>query len=140
MLSRHIRLLYPPLVRKVSLTRGGYNSLHESTPKNFGRLRRPKSTFMDLIDSLLSLFRVGQPQAGKFWAFCTRLTRFLAVFQREIDQNTTKKCQNFPACGGRTRNNDKRLSIRFIKVDFGRRRRPKIFGVLSCKLLYPPPC
>ena len=73
----------------------------EKTPKIVGRLRRPKSTFIDTIYSLLSLFRAGPPQAGKFWAFCTRLTRFLAVFQREIDQNTTKIPQIFPPAAGR---------------------------------------
>ena len=56
---------------------------------------------MNLIDSLLSLFRVRPPQAGKFWGFGTRLTRFLAVFQREIDKNTTKIPQNFPPAAGR---------------------------------------
>ena len=56
---------------------------------------------MNLIDSLLSLFRVRPPQAGKFWGFRTRLTRFLAVFQREIDQNTTKIPQKFPPAAGR---------------------------------------
>ena len=50
-----------------------------------------------------------------------------------------QKAQNFPACGGPTRNNDKRLSIRFIKVDFGRRRRPKNFWGQS-KLELNPPC
>ena len=49
-----------------------------------------------------------------------------------------QKAQNFPACGGPTRNNDKRLSIRFIKVDFGRRRRPKIFGVHLGLEFFPP--
>ena len=99
--STHIVEFFPPLVLEMYLTRGGKNSSPKWTPKIFGRLRRPKSTFMNLIDSLLSLFRVGPPQAGKFWAFCTRLTRFLAVFQREIDQNTTKIPQNFPPAAGR---------------------------------------
>ena len=50
-----------------------------------------------------------------------------------------QKAQIFSACGGPTRYNDKRLSIRFIKVDFGRRRRPKHFGDQS-KLDLNPPC
>ena len=93
MTSRDIRLLYPPLVRKVSQTRGGINRLLKSAQK--------KSTFMNIIDSLLSLFRVGPPQARKFLAFCTRLARFLAVFQRKIDKNTTKMPKIIPPAAGR---------------------------------------
>ena len=55
---------------------------------------------------------------------------------------TSPKPQNFPACGGLIQNNDKRLSIRFIKFDFGRQRRPIFFGVdlLKGKFgLNPPP-
>ena len=81
----------PPLVRKVTLTRGGYNSLHESTPKIFGRLRRPKSTFMNLIDSLLSLFRAGPLQAENFGFVCTRLTRFPTVFKRKSIKGNCKR-------------------------------------------------
>ena len=54
-----------------------------------------------LVDSLLSLFRVGPPQARFFLAFCTRLACFLAVFQRKIDQNTTKIPKIFPPAAGR---------------------------------------
>ena len=95
LLSTHIVEFFPPLVLEMYLTRGGKNSSPKWTPKIFGRLRRPKSTFMNLIDSLLSLFWISPPQAGKFWGFWTRFARFLAVFQREIDQNTTKNAKIF---------------------------------------------
>ena len=55
---------------------------------------------MNLIDSLLSLFWISPPQVGKFLGFWTRFARFLAVFQREIDQNTTKNAKIFPPAAG----------------------------------------
>ena len=97
--GRQILIKPPPLVQNLLLTRGGFKLNLKSTPKIFGRLRRPKSTGIDLIDSLSSLFWVSPPQAGFFLAFCTRFARFLAVFQREIGQNHYQNAQNFPACG-----------------------------------------
>ena len=59
------------------------------------------------------------------------LVKVLADFPLKIRKRAKRvqKAKKNPACGGLTQNNDERQSIRSIPVDFGRRRRLKIFGV-----------
>ena len=101
--STHILGLNPPLVQNRLLTRGGFRPnfpFSKSTPKIFGRLRRPKSTFMNLIDSILSLFWISPPQAGKFWGFGLVSHVFLLFFKGKSIKTQPKNVKIFPPAAG----------------------------------------
>ena len=82
--------------------RGGFKlnfPFSKSTPKIFGRLRRPKSTFMNIIDSLLSLFWISPPQAGKFWGFGLVSHVFLLFFKGKSIKTQPKTPKIFRPSG-----------------------------------------